>query len=295
MGCGSSRPPTTSYEVAQQAVSLALSRGMQLSHAQARIGARFCPGRSAAEVLDWLEDPMLIASVTPPEHMATETFELSVPPELQQQTGVRIMTTIVLPAGKRVAVTPGEGILAAETMSVCIPIVALNSVGQWTLDTWTTEDEIEATRQRANVQAGPKCPLTLAELEEECPLITVEDVPATLRGTDTCGVCQQELFGAGPKLPLRQLPCAHAFHCDCVDPWLTAHERTCPMCRLLVLPELRRAPLRVAPLDSDEHEADAEPEEAQRDEPPPMGHGAFGTSVEELTMAIGYGAAVHAC
>ena len=45
---------------------------------------------------------------------------------------------------------------------------------------------------------------------------------------ETCCICLED-FSDGEKL--RVLPCDHAYHSKCIDPWLCKNKRICPQCR----------------------------------------------------------------
>jgi hypothetical protein len=44
----------------------------------------------------------------------------------------------------------------------------------------------------------------------------------------SCAICIEE-YGEGDKL--RQLPCQHEFHTECILPWLTERHSSCPLCK----------------------------------------------------------------
>ncbi|XP_072530770.1 E3 ubiquitin-protein ligase RNF115 [Salminus brasiliensis] len=71
--------------------------------------------------------------------------------------------------------------------------------------------------------AGP--PPAEKEMISSLPTVHVSSEQAACRLE--CPVCREE-FSVGESV--RQLPCLHCFHSDCIVPWLQLHD-TCPVCR----------------------------------------------------------------
>jgi hypothetical protein len=81
----------------------------------------------------------------------------------------------------------------------------------------------------------PRMQLTLDQVEEWLP--PMEYQPDEEFGDDhACSICLDEFIS---RDSVRQLPCKHIFHEDCVGKWLVERSSTCPLCKLdlLHLPE----------------------------------------------------------
>ncbi|KAG7304178.1 hypothetical protein JYU34_011114 [Plutella xylostella] len=79
---------------------------------------------------------------------------------------------------------------------------------------------------------------------------------------DTCAICLDD-YVEGERL--RVLPCAHAYHAKCIDPWLTQNRRVCPVCKRRVFAAGERAH------HSDDSDSSREPLLASREPARPRG------------------------
>jgi hypothetical protein len=120
------------------------------------------------------------------------------------------------------------------------------NVSQQTLDklpiyTYTVtpaQDPEKATPPVSRVAGAPSVD---AETEAKTPPLartasapTAVSAPASTLNQPTCPICLDD-FEAN-ETQVRELPCRHIFHPDCIDTFLLRNSSLCPMCKQSVLP-----------------------------------------------------------
>ncbi|KZS20779.1 E3 ubiquitin-protein ligase RNF13 [Daphnia magna] len=90
---------------------------------------------------------------------------------------------------------------------------------------------------------------------------------------DTCAICLED-YVDGDKL--RILPCSHAYHAKCIDPWLTRNRRVCPVCKR-----------RVIARGENFSDSDSDTEDESRPLLRPGSHSSSGGTFTDQTRSIG--------
>lgn len=91
---------------------------------------------------------------------------------------------------------------------------------------WGTEGLDSIITQLLNQMEGSGPPPADSNRIQALPKVIVSQ--ELVDGCADCAVCQEKLV---LEEEVRQLPCRHYFHFDCIEPWLKQHD-SCPVCRL---------------------------------------------------------------
>ena len=140
-------------------------------------------------------------------------------------------------------------------LAVRLPLLAVSSSGSSSVavddtmeDDWAWLDDFERRRGEERRLEKALADVSMAGNRDVGDVLSVADldVPAGLSGLDRlpevvladdtvaslgetiCQICL-EIFRVGQRR--MTLPCMHAFHSDCVKPWLVECKDECPVCR----------------------------------------------------------------
>lgn len=93
------------------------------------------------------------------------------------------------------------------------------------------EEPHDGPSTATNAETGRKMPsLTRHASAPEIP----KPGTSTSWSQPTCPICMDDFEPS--KSQVRELPCHHVFHPECIDPFLLGHSSLCPMCKRTVLP-----------------------------------------------------------
>jgi len=174
--------------------------------APARRGRR---PRTLEELLHELQ----FREVTPEDYQLLLQLDESVKPKTVDEGAVAALESFVVVAPAEVE----EAMKAAEEAEKeCNEPAAAEEVGE---EAKGCEDEEQESKGHESHMAARAAAPTAAS-DADLPRREVE------AGT-TCCICMEEMVTG---VVARQLPCAHLFHAECIDQWLTGSSVRCPMC-----------------------------------------------------------------
>lgn len=75
----------------------------------------------------------------------------------------------------------------------------------------------------------PEASPSSSSVKSSCDMSRMETLPVYIQQDDNCAICFDNFED---NQIIRQLPCTHRFHADCVDHWLLNSSSQCPMCRM---------------------------------------------------------------
>ena len=120
-------------------------------------------------------------------------------------------------------------IIIVTVVAPAVILVFLYSLWRFRRHRMAMEADADATTFPFLSHQHPQPLLTEEELDN-LPVASFEHAEADMfKYSNTCAICLDDFQ---PTEQIRLLVrCQHAFHVECIDPWLTTKKRTCPVCK----------------------------------------------------------------
>ncbi|KAK9719958.1 hypothetical protein K7432_004477 [Basidiobolus ranarum] len=121
-------------------------------------------------------------------------------------------------------------------------VIHKSALNKFPVKVWHPSGELRTRSSHGKNNINHQCTVVMEPPPAYDPQNMLSPPPFKSEDEETaqsvCPICLDD-FNDGDEV--RELPCCHYYHVECIDPWLTTKSGTCPMCKLPISADLTPA------------------------------------------------------
>ncbi|KAK9767345.1 hypothetical protein K7432_002923 [Basidiobolus ranarum] len=121
-------------------------------------------------------------------------------------------------------------------------VIHKSGLDRFPIKVWHPKGDLHALSSHGKIENSQHCALVMEPPPAYDPQNMLPPPPFKSEDEESaqsvCPICLDD-FIIGDEI--RELPCCHHYHVECIDPWLTTKSGTCPMCKLAISSDLTPA------------------------------------------------------